>query len=41
MLFAKSSDWIRDPPVSMALPLGQKNYDGNFLWTSKKELDKT
>jgi hypothetical protein len=38
MLFAKSYDWIRDPPASMALPLGPKNYDGNLFWTPKKEL---
>jgi hypothetical protein len=37
MLFAKSDGWIHDPPALMALPLGPKNYDGNFFWTPKKE----
>jgi hypothetical protein len=27
-----------DPPASMALPLGPKNYDGIFFLTPKKEL---
>jgi hypothetical protein len=38
MLFAKSYGWIHDPPASMALLLGPKNYDGIFVWALKKEL---
>jgi hypothetical protein len=38
MLFAKSYGWIHDPPASMALPLGPKNYDESLFWTPKKEL---
>jgi hypothetical protein len=38
MLFAKSYGWTHDPPASMALPLGPKEYDEHFFWTPKKEL---
>jgi hypothetical protein len=39
MLFAKSYGWIHDPPASMALPLGPKNYDENIFRPLRRNIN--